>query len=307
MPDDYLSFDDALRELQMQEAELRALVSQGKLRAFRDENTLKFRRTDVESLRKQRETEPTLVLQPGGEEETATPEVPIGEEPVELLGDEALDYDDTAETIIGGDLGDVETGDTDFALEPEGAAVEGGEPSTKVPTIELTPTPGTTGDTDVPTLGLDEEETGGDIGSETEVPTMVLGLDDYDDTQVATEDVATEEVALEPEELAEIEPTTDLEPSEDVALQEEEREAEAAVGRITASSSLGTGEPLAVREQPSALYTAMCGIAAFFLLIPGGLFFYVLASQKLPKWQFMRSIVEFFWNQFKLTYRPPGW
>jgi len=305
MPEDYLSFDDALHELQMQEAELRAMVSQGKLRAFRDENTLKFRRADINNLRKHRETEPTLVIQPGGEG-TGTA-APVAEEPVDLLGDEGLDYDDTAETIIGSDLGAIDTGDTDMALEPEAPAVgRPGEPSTKVPTIELTPTPGRTSDTDVPTLGLDEDETAGDIGSETEVPTMVLGLDDYDDTQIATEDVATEEVALEPEELAEIEPTTDIE-APDLGLEaEEERQAEAAVGRITASSSLGTGEPLAVRDQPSALYTAMCGIAAFILLVPGGLYFYVLASQKMPKWQFLRSIAEFVWEQFQLR-PPPGW
>ena len=50
MAEDYISFDEALKALRMEEAELRALVSQGKLRAFRDENTLKFRRQDIENL-----------------------------------------------------------------------------------------------------------------------------------------------------------------------------------------------------------------------------------------------------------------
>jgi hypothetical protein len=300
MPEDYMSFDDALKALQMQEAELRALVSQGKLRAFRDENTLKFRRADVEGLRKQRETEPTMVVQqPDDLDETAVPEPGepmVTDEPVELFADETLDYDDTAETIIGGDLGALDTGDVDLSLEEPPAAAN--EPSTKVPTIELTAPDTSTGDTDVPTLDLGEA-TAGDIGSETEVPTMVLGLDDYDDTQVATEDVATEEVALEPGELGELEPTTDV----DQAIPVEEEEAEAAVGRITASSSLGTGEPLAVREQPSALYTAMCGIAAFFLLIPGGMFFYCMITGQVPQWEFLRGIVRFFWDQFGVT--PP--
>jgi len=304
MPEDYLSFDEALRALQMQEAELRALVSQGKLRAFRDENTLKFRRSDVETLRKQRETEPTLVLRPSAPaDETKVPGAApaVSEEPVELF-DESLDYDDTAETIIGGDLGVLDTGDMDLALEPTEPA-KPREPSTKVPTIELTSPDTATEDTEVPTLDLGAA--GGDVGSETEVPTMVLGLDEYDDTQLATEDVATEEVDLEPGDLAGGErPAAAAGVGRAVEPEPEgEKEAQAAVGRITASSSLGTGEPLAVREQPSALYTTMAGIAAFFLLVPGTLFFYCLASGKVPQWEFLRSIIKFFWEQFGLT--PP--
>jgi len=307
MAENYMSFDDVLKALQMQEAELRALVSQGTLRAFRDENTLKFRRTDVETLRQQRGTEPTMVVsQPPAE---AAPPA-VGEEPVDLFADEALDFDDTAETIIGGDLAGLDTGDMDLTLEPTDTDVAPtaevtplvDEPSTKVPTIELTAPDTGTSETEVPTLDLGEA-TAGDLGSETEVPTMVLGLDDYDDTQVATEDVATEEVALEPGDLGAFEPDTSVD-SQAVFMEEEEEAAEAAVGRITASSSLGTGEPLAVREQPSALYTAMCGIGAFILLVPGGLFFYCMASQQVPKWEFLQSIIQFFWEQFGVT--PPG-
>jgi len=286
MPDEYLSFDDALRDLQMQEAELRSLVAQGKLRAFRDENTLKFRRSDVESLRKQREAEPTLRMR---QEPKREEPAPLAEEPIDLLADQSLDYDDTAETIIGGDLGAVATGDTDLAL-GEPAPPPPDRKGTKVPTIELTPAEAAaehTEDTTIPAAG-------GGVGTDTEVPTMVLGLDEYDDTQVATEDVATEEVFIQEGDLA---APAAGEGEEPTAAPGEEGEAERAVGSITGSSSFGTGEPLAIREQPSPLFTAMCGLAAFILLVPAGVFVWCLLSKTVPKWGILDSIMRFWLNQ----------
>jgi len=311
---EYLSFEQALNELQMQEAELRALVAQGKLRAFRDENTLKFRRADVSALRKERETEATMVLRPediaAAETKTdsagvaepppaAVPPQPVAEEPIDLLADEVLDYDDTAETIIGGDVAAPPTGDTDLTLDEETAVVEPADSATKVPTIELTPATGDTDETAVPTLDLGDDIAAEEPGSETEVPTMVLGLDEYDDTQVATEEVATEEVLIEDAELEEAaQPTADVE--EPIAEPEEEEEAERAIGSITGSSSYGTGEPLAIREQPSALFTVMSAIAAVVLLIPGGIFFYCMATKTVPEWGILQSVMQFFWDQFGL-------
>jgi len=290
MAEDYISFDEALKALRMEEAELRALVSQGKLRAFRDENTLKFRRQDIENLAAQRGPAPPESL-----EETAVPEVapPGAEEPVDLLSDTSLDFDDTAETIIGG---------AEPPLAPAESDTKTEEPSTKVPTIELTPPEAATEETEVPTLDLSGEVPAD--SSETEVPTMVLGLDEYDDTHVATEDVATEEVGLEPGELEELEPATEdlgvaVEGGEPGAAAEEEA---VPVGRVTPPSSVGTGEPLAVREVPSALYTTMCALAAFLLLVPGGIFFYALMTRQVP--DFLRPVVEFFWQQFHLPTVP---
>ncbi|MFW6161263.1 MAG: hypothetical protein ACODAJ_00755, partial [Planctomycetota bacterium] len=289
-------------------------VSQGKLRAFRDENTLKFRRSDVDKLRQERSTEATVVLSPddvaGGETKTdAQPEEgetevegtpALSEEPIDLLADEVLDYDDTAETIIGGES---EAAEADMELDEETVAEEPESP-TKVPTIELTPAAESTGETEetaVPTLELGEDAETEEPGSETEVPTMVLGLDEYDDTQIATEEVATEEVFLEEGELEEVPGTADVE--EPVVEPEAEEEAERAIGSITGSSSYGTGEPLAVREAPSALYTVKCALAGLMLMIPGGIFFYCLATQRVPEWGFVESIMKFVWEQFGLA--PP--
>jgi len=51
---DYFSFDDVMRELDLSEDDLKRMVSEGELRAFRDENKIKFKKDDVESLKKGR-------------------------------------------------------------------------------------------------------------------------------------------------------------------------------------------------------------------------------------------------------------
>lgn len=51
MADDFFSFDEALEELKLKEEELKRLVSEGEIRAFRKGDTMKLRRADVETLR----------------------------------------------------------------------------------------------------------------------------------------------------------------------------------------------------------------------------------------------------------------
>lgn len=78
---DYLSFDDVMKELEVGEEDLKRMVSEGEIRAFRSENKMKFRKSDIETLRSGRMSEPTVIL-PAGEE----PSPSGGEEP-------ALDLD----------------------------------------------------------------------------------------------------------------------------------------------------------------------------------------------------------------------
>lgn len=53
MAEEFYSFEDALRELRLKEEELKRLVSEGEIRAFREGDTMKLRRTDVEVLRQE--------------------------------------------------------------------------------------------------------------------------------------------------------------------------------------------------------------------------------------------------------------
>jgi excisionase family DNA binding protein len=48
--DQFFSFEEALKELRLKEEELKRLVSEGEIRAFREGDQMKFRRTDVENL-----------------------------------------------------------------------------------------------------------------------------------------------------------------------------------------------------------------------------------------------------------------
>ena len=49
--DDFYDFDKALERLGLEAEELKRLVSEGEIRAFREGETMKLRRTDVETLR----------------------------------------------------------------------------------------------------------------------------------------------------------------------------------------------------------------------------------------------------------------
>ena len=54
MPEqDFFSFDEALNQLNLREEELKRLVSEGEIRAFREGDTMKLRRVDVENLKKE--------------------------------------------------------------------------------------------------------------------------------------------------------------------------------------------------------------------------------------------------------------
>ncbi len=48
--EDFVSFEKALRDLQMRSEELRKLVSEGEIRAFRDGSSMKFKREDIDAL-----------------------------------------------------------------------------------------------------------------------------------------------------------------------------------------------------------------------------------------------------------------
>jgi hypothetical protein len=80
---DYFSFEEVLGELSVDEDELKRMVSEGELRAFRSENKMKFKREDVENLKKGRVSEPTVIL-------PSTPTPPKG---MPAVDDTALELD----------------------------------------------------------------------------------------------------------------------------------------------------------------------------------------------------------------------
>jgi hypothetical protein len=91
---EYMSFEDVLAELQIDEEELKKLVSQGELRGFRDGMSMKFKKDDVLNLKQGRETEPTIILTDSDQE------MGIAES-----SDELILEDSTSDTVIN--IGDI--------------------------------------------------------------------------------------------------------------------------------------------------------------------------------------------------------
>ena len=91
---EYMSFQDVLEELQIDEEELKRLVSNAELRGFRAGASMKFKRDDVFNLKQGRETEPTIILTDSDQE------MGIAES-----SDELILEDSTSDTVIN--IGDI--------------------------------------------------------------------------------------------------------------------------------------------------------------------------------------------------------
>jgi hypothetical protein len=68
--EDFLSFEKALRELKLRSEELKKLVSEGEIRAFRDGDSMKFRREDVVALAAKSKGEEELAFADSLEDDT---------------------------------------------------------------------------------------------------------------------------------------------------------------------------------------------------------------------------------------------
>jgi hypothetical protein len=96
MPDEMVSFESAMQELQFTEEELQKLVASGALRAFRSGGEMKFRGSDLEAVKKERETEPTIIIPSAG----------IGDaldsgDDLQIDMPDDLGIDESAQTVVG--------------------------------------------------------------------------------------------------------------------------------------------------------------------------------------------------------------
>lgn len=86
----------------MEEDELKRLVSEGEIRAFRDEDKMKFKKSDIDGLKKGRMTEPTIILPSGEDDSSEDSEVLLVEEDTSetLLDIDDLDGADSSSTTV---------------------------------------------------------------------------------------------------------------------------------------------------------------------------------------------------------------
>ncbi len=109
---DYFSFDEVLKNLAMEEDELKRLVSAGEIRAFRDQDRMKFKAEDVDRLRETDDAELDL---------DDDLELDLGDD-LEFDGDDLLEGDGDDLLLDGDDdLGDVEEIDLSAEAEAETA------------------------------------------------------------------------------------------------------------------------------------------------------------------------------------------
>lgn len=109
MADDFYSFDEALKELKLKEEELKRLVSEGEIRAFRKGDTMKLRKADVDNLRAELDSD---VVDLG----EATEEL-VFEDDTELSGATGMATQEITDvdTLIDDDIEDVGELDIDDA------------------------------------------------------------------------------------------------------------------------------------------------------------------------------------------------
>lgn len=108
--EEFFSFDEALDQLRLKEEELKRLVSEGEIRAFRDGETMKLRVTDVEGLRGELSGGEVVDLGDAGEEL-------VFEDEDDVLGDAGMATEEISEmdTLLDEDVEDV--GELELELE----------------------------------------------------------------------------------------------------------------------------------------------------------------------------------------------
>ncbi len=118
----FFSFDEALDELRLKEEELKRLVSEGEIRAFREGETMKLRRADVEALRTELSGGEVVDLGDVGEDLVFEDDVrgaPAGMATEEISEADTLIEDDVE------DLGEID-GEIDLDESDDGARVAAG-------------------------------------------------------------------------------------------------------------------------------------------------------------------------------------
>ena len=94
--EDFVSFENALRDLKLQSEQLKKMVSQGDIRAFRVGDSMQFRAEDVEALRSRADGEDDLIFVDALEDDTGMVTEELSDEDTLLAED---DLEDDVETV----------------------------------------------------------------------------------------------------------------------------------------------------------------------------------------------------------------
>lgn len=115
MAEEFYSFTEALKHLRLKEEELKRLVSEGEIRAFRDGDTMQLRKQDVENLRSELMGGEVIDLGGAGEDLVFEDDADLGD--AGMATEEITEMD----TLLDEDVEDV--GEIDLEEEDDGEAV----------------------------------------------------------------------------------------------------------------------------------------------------------------------------------------
>ncbi len=285
MGGELLTFDEALAELQMATHELRSLVAQGEIRAFRDEDMLKFRRTDILDLKKVRESQSgDLVIEPdeAGDATAAVAEAIGPEAPAPGKEVKAAKHE-TEETELLAGIG--QGAAADFLGLDEAAMGESSDTAqTVVPTIEIADEDmiDDTARTVVPSVAASDTDV---MGEDTELPTApTLLAEDDEATDMATQEISTDEVgaaataaAAAGEEPLRFQDTGTAE----LGITTDDIAAGATAGVTAPRRAQQYRAELAAAEPASPVFLALA-IATFVILLFAAPIFYGMATDQAP-------------------------
>ncbi len=113
--EEFFNFDEAMRELNLKEEELKRLVSEGEIRAFREGDTMKLRRADVENLKNELLGGEVVDLGGAGEELVFEDDLPTQETG---MATEAISDMDTLLEEEVEEVADVEEVEEELAVTP---------------------------------------------------------------------------------------------------------------------------------------------------------------------------------------------
>ena len=128
--EEFYNFDEALDQLNLKEEELKRLVSEGEIRAFREGDTMKLRRNDVETLKSELMGGDIVDLGSSGEELVFEDDLELDDagmateeiSEMDTLVDPAMIEDVGVEDMDIEEVGLADTAEVDVELEPAGAA-----------------------------------------------------------------------------------------------------------------------------------------------------------------------------------------
>lgn len=332
MGGDLLSFDEALAELQMGTHELRSLVAQGEIRAYRDEDILKFRRTDVLDLKKTRDTDTTggLVIEP--EDPTAINAPLLIDEPPTQMIPQASDAATTAPPPIDPKVAQPETdlfpglelnstkSDTeetelvsglgqgmplDFLGLDDGSSSSDGidTAQTVVPTIEISSDDliDDTAKTIVPAMepASDTDILFGDQNGSTSTPTL---LEDDEQTEMATQEINPEEsssptTVVEDKPLSFADGSTEAAPvPEDIGLSTEDIAQPSATMTASMTAPRRTRLHMAetAAERPYSPIFLGLAILTFIMMLFALPLFYGIATDTAPTFAPYKDLMQLF-------------